>query len=71
MFLNAILLDSAVQFLSAKNVPALPAVVNIACCTNMLNDFSYESYYENTRYVELERLFRQKQLHHTGDHMKG
>ncbi len=39
MFLNAILLDSAAQFLSAENVPA---VVNIACCTNMLNDFSYE-----------------------------
>ena len=39
MFLNAILLDSAVQFLSAENVPA---VFNIACCTNMLNDFSYE-----------------------------
>ncbi len=36
MFLNAILLDSAVQFLSAENVPA---VVNIACCTNMLNDY--------------------------------
>ena len=25
--------------MSAEN---LPAVVNIACCTNMLNDFSYE-----------------------------
>ena len=36
MFLNAILLDSAVQFLSAENVPA---VVNIAGCTNMLNDY--------------------------------
>ena len=58
------LLDSAVQFLSAENVPA---VVNIACCTNMLNDY----FTDHTRYVKLERLFRQKQLHHTGDHMKG
>ncbi len=55
---------SLMAFLTAQNI------VNIACCTNMLNDFSYESYYENARYVELERLFRQKQLHHTGDHMK-
>ncbi len=36
MFLNAILLESAVQFLPAENVPA---VVNIACCTNMLNGY--------------------------------
>ena len=25
----------------------------------------------HTRYVELERLFRQKQQHHTGDHITG
>ena len=39
MFLNFIILDSGVhvQFLSVEN---LPTVVNIACCTNMLNDFS-------------------------------
>ncbi len=53
MFLNAIILESGVQFLSAEN---LPAVVNISCCTNMLTF--------HTRYVEiereLERLFRQK-----------
>ena len=39
MFLNVIILDSGVQFLSAEN---LPTVVNIACCTNMLNGFSQE-----------------------------
>ena len=65
MFLNAldsglIILDPAVEFLSVEN---LPTVVNVACCTNLLNDFSCEIY--------VKRLFRQKQLHHTGDHMKG
>ncbi len=44
MFLNAldsglIILDPAVEFLSVEN---LPTVVNVACCTNLLNDFSYE-----------------------------
>ncbi len=44
MFLNAldsglIILYLAVEFLSVEN---LPAVVNVACCTNLLNDFSYE-----------------------------
>ncbi len=44
MFLNAldsglIILDLAVEFLSVEN---LPTVVNVACCTNLLNDFSYE-----------------------------
>ena len=34
MFLNVIILDLGVQFLSVEN---LPTVVNIACCTNMLN----------------------------------
>ena len=43
MFLNAldsglIILDPAVEFLSVEN---LPTVVNVACCTNLLNDFSY------------------------------
>ncbi len=43
MFLNAldsglIILDPAVEFLSVGN---LPTVVNVACCTNLLNDFSY------------------------------
>ncbi len=50
MFLNAldsglIILDLAVEFLSVEN---LPTVVNVACCTNLLNDF-------HTRYVK--RLF--------------
>ena len=40
MFLNAldsglIILDPAVEFLSVEN---LPTVVNVACCTNLLND---------------------------------
>ena len=44
MFLNAldsglIILELAVEFLSVEN---LPTVVNVACCTNLLNDFSYE-----------------------------
>ncbi len=44
MFLNAldsglIILDPAIEFLSVEN---LPTVVNVACCTNLLNDFSYE-----------------------------
>ncbi len=44
MFLNAldsdlIILDPAVELLSVEN---LPTVVNVACCTNLLNDFSYE-----------------------------
>ena len=44
MFLDAldsgfIILDPAVGFLSVEN---LPTVVNVACCTNLLNDFSYE-----------------------------
>ena len=44
MFLNAldsglIIPDPAVEFLSVEN---LPTVVNVACCTNLLNDFSYE-----------------------------
>ncbi len=43
MFLNAldngfIILDPGVEFLSVEN---LPKVVNVACCTNVLNDFSY------------------------------
>ncbi len=43
MFLNAldnglIVLDPAVEFLSVEN---LPTVVNVACCTNLLDDFSY------------------------------
>ncbi len=33
------------------------------------NDFSYEIC--QTRGQTVKRLFRQKQLHHTGDHMKG
>ncbi len=46
MFLNAldsglIILDPAVEFLS-RSVENLPTVVNVACCTNLLNDFSYE-----------------------------
>ncbi len=50
MFLNAldsglIILDLAVEFLSVEN---LPTVVNVACCTNLLNDF-------HRRYVK--RLF--------------
>ncbi len=45
MFLNALgsglrILDPAVEFLSVEN---LPTVVNVACCTNLLNDFSYEN----------------------------
>ena len=44
MFLNAldsglIIPDPAIEFLSVEN---LPTVVNVACCTNLLNDFSYE-----------------------------
>ncbi len=44
MFLNAldsclIILDPAVEFLSVEN---LPTVVIVACCKNLLNDFSYE-----------------------------
>ena len=44
IFLNAldsglIILDPAVEFLSVEN---LPTVVNVACCTNLLNDFSYK-----------------------------
>ena len=44
MFLNAldsgfIILDPGVEFLSVEN---LPTVVNVAWCTNLLNDFSYE-----------------------------
>ena len=44
MFLNAlgsgfIILDPGVEFLSVEN---LPTVLNVACCTNLLNDFSYE-----------------------------
>ena len=44
MFLNAlssglIILNPAVEFLSVENSPT---VVNVACCTNLLNDFSYE-----------------------------
>ena len=43
MFLNAldsglIILDPAVEFLSVENL--IPTVVNVACCTNLLNDFS-------------------------------
>ena len=43
MFLNAldggfIILDPGVEFLSVEN---LPAAVSVACCTNLLNDFSY------------------------------
>ncbi len=43
MSLNAldsgfIILDPGVEFLSVEN---LPTVVNVACCTNLLNDFSY------------------------------
>ena len=30
-----IILDPAVEFLSVEN---LPTVVNVACCTNLLND---------------------------------
>ncbi len=44
MFLNAldsgfIILDPGVEFLSVEN---LPTVVNVACCKNLFNDFSYE-----------------------------
>ena len=44
MFLNAldsglIILDLAVECLSVEN---LPTVINVACCTNLLNDFSNE-----------------------------
>ena len=45
MFLNALdsgfifLVDPGVEFLSVEN---LPTVVNVAWCTNLLNDFSYE-----------------------------
>jgi hypothetical protein len=44
MFLDAldsgfIILDPGVGFLSVEN---LPTVVNVVCCTNLLNDFSYE-----------------------------
>ncbi len=44
MFLNAldsgfVFLDPGVEFLSVEN---LPTVVNVALCTNLLNDFSYE-----------------------------
>ena len=67
MFLNAldsslIILDPAVEFLSVEN---LPTVVNVACCTNLLNDFSYEICQTS---VQAKTI---KQLHHTGDHMKG
>ena len=61
MFVNAIILDSGVQFLSAEN---LPAVVNIACCTNMLNDFSYEICRTRTP------VQAKNPLHHTGDHIR-
>ncbi len=41
MFLNAlgsgfIFLGPEVEFLSAENLPTVP---NVACCTNLLNDF--------------------------------
>ncbi len=44
IFLNAldigfIILDPGVEFLCVEN---LPTVVNVACCTNLLNDFSYK-----------------------------
>ena len=44
MFLNAldsglIILDPAVEFLSVENLRTV--VYNVACCTNLLNDFSY------------------------------
>ncbi len=44
MFLNAldsdfIIPDPGIEFLSVEN---LPTVVKVACCTNLLNDFSYE-----------------------------
>ena len=44
MFLNPLdsgllIVDPAVEFLYVEN---LPTVVNVACCTNLLNDFSYE-----------------------------
>ncbi len=49
IFLNGldsglIILDPAVEFLSVENLPTefIPTVVNVACCTNLLNDFSYE-----------------------------
>ena len=46
MFLNAldsglIILDPAVEFLSVENLPT-GYVRMYACCTNLLNDFSYE-----------------------------